>query len=306
MHRAQFIGATYENEHQIKKRDIIERVCPLGKVSVVPQFRITDARRSLAFYVKGLGFTVDWEHRFKPGFPLFAQLTRAGQSIFLTEHPGDCEVGGAAYFVVPDVDACYEEFVAHGIVPTDPPADMPWGPREMVVTDPDRNRLRFASAITPAGEGTIEDGTHQPGRLNRPYSLKADEGWLYRFGVDITVKAGEVREGSGAAFVEFVTGKGEEPPDHTHESENEMFYVLEGAVTFRCGGETLDLEQGGFVFLPRGVEHGYTVRSDDPVRLIAVTSPVREASSGGWGGFVGDIELGQGEQMARPHFADQG
>lgn len=273
--------------------------------SVIPQFRITDARRSLAFYVDGLGFTVDWEHRFEPGFPLFAQLTRAGQSIFLTEHAGDCEVGGAAYFVVPDVDACYELFVARGVVPSGPPADMPWGPREMVVTDPDGNRLRFANPVTPVGEGTTEEeGTHQPGSRRRPYALTANEGWIYRFGVvDIAVKAGELQEGSGAAFIEYVTGKGEEPPDHTHESEDEMFYVLEGAVTFRCGGETFDLQKGGFVFLPRGIEHGYTVRGDEPARLIAVTAPVREGSSG-WGGFVSDVESGQGEPIAGPRLVE--
>jgi len=89
--------------------------------TVIPQLRITNARRSLAFYVEGLGFAVDWEHQFEPGFPLFMQLTRKGQTIFLTEHTGDCEVGGAVYLVVPDVDHCFAEFSARGVVPTEPP-----------------------------------------------------------------------------------------------------------------------------------------------------------------------------------------
>jgi catechol 2,3-dioxygenase-like lactoylglutathione lyase family enzyme len=113
--------------------------------TVTPQFRITDVQRSIAFYVGGLGFKVDWEHRFEPGFPVFMQLTRDGQSIFLTEHSGDCKVGGAAYFVVPDVDACYNEFVSRGVVATEPPENAPYGPREMLVMDPDGNRLRFAT-----------------------------------------------------------------------------------------------------------------------------------------------------------------
>ena len=120
--------------------------------TVTPQFRITNVRRSLAFYVDGLGFQVDWEHRFEPGFPVFMQLTRAGQTIFLTEHAGDCQVGGAAYFVIPDVDACYHDFLARGVVPTEPPATTPWGPREMVVTDPDGNRLRFATRLGASHE----------------------------------------------------------------------------------------------------------------------------------------------------------
>ena len=35
---------------------------------------------------------------------------------------------------------------------------------------------------------------------------------------------------------------------------------------------------------------GYTISNDQPVRLLVITSPVREASEGGWGGFVADME----------------
>jgi quercetin dioxygenase-like cupin family protein len=143
----------------------------------------------------------------------------------------------------------------------------------------------------------------QPGSRIRPYALKAGEGWRYRFGIDFTVKAGEVQEGSGAAFLEYVTRQGEEPEDHTHPGENEIFYVLEGALTFRCGEETFEVEKGGFIFLPRGIQHGYTIRSEAPVRLIVVTCPVREGAGGGWGGFVADMESGQGELIAKPGHA---
>jgi catechol 2,3-dioxygenase-like lactoylglutathione lyase family enzyme len=124
--------------------------------TVVPQFRITDAQQSIPFYVDGLGFEIDWQHQYEPGFPLFMQLTRAGQTIFLTEHAGDCQVGGAAYFVVPDVDACYAAFVAGGVTLTERPANTPWGTREMVITDPDGNRLRFANPVAPAEENQHE------------------------------------------------------------------------------------------------------------------------------------------------------
>jgi uncharacterized glyoxalase superfamily protein PhnB len=118
--------------------------------TVIPQLRITHADRSLQFYEHGLGFVIDWKHQFKPGFPLFLQLTRHGQTIFLTEHTGDGEVGGAVYFVVPDVDRCFAEFTERGVVPIHPPEDTPWGTREMRLTDPDGNRLRFASEQKPA------------------------------------------------------------------------------------------------------------------------------------------------------------
>lgn len=78
--------------------------------TVFPQLRITDWERSRTFYVDGLGFTVDWEHRFAPGLPVFAQLTRDGRSLFLSAHGGGGAVGGAAYFFVTDVDGWHRDF----------------------------------------------------------------------------------------------------------------------------------------------------------------------------------------------------
>ena len=89
--------------------------------TVIPQLRMRHADTTLPFYVQGLGFVVDWEHRFEPGFPLFAQLTRDGQTIFLTEHSGDCEVGGAVYFIVDDVDSLHRAFSAASVPIEQPP-----------------------------------------------------------------------------------------------------------------------------------------------------------------------------------------
>jgi len=115
---------------------------------VFPQLRMTNWKRTRVFYVDGLGFTVDWEHRFEPGLPVFAQLTRDGLSLFLTEHTGDCQPGGAAYFVVDDVEGLYREITSRGITPTEPPGETEWGAREMTVVDPDGNKLRFSTSVT--------------------------------------------------------------------------------------------------------------------------------------------------------------
>jgi catechol 2,3-dioxygenase-like lactoylglutathione lyase family enzyme len=115
--------------------------------TVIPQLRITNAERSLKFYADGLGFAVDWSHQLEPGYPWFFSVTRQGQTIFLTEHTGDCEPGGAVYFVVPEADACYGEFSSRGISAERKPVDTPWGTREFVLRDPDGNRLRFASDL---------------------------------------------------------------------------------------------------------------------------------------------------------------
>lgn len=115
--------------------------------TVIPQLRMLSAAISQPFYEQGMGFAVDWQHRFEPGLPLFLQLTRAGQTLFLTEHAGDCVAGGAAYFKVPDVDELFRDFQARGIVPCQAPSDTPWGTREMAFMDPAGNRLRFATHV---------------------------------------------------------------------------------------------------------------------------------------------------------------
>ncbi len=123
-----------------------------------------------------------------------------------------------------------------------------------------------------------------------PYALKVGEGSTYIFGPNFVVKAGEVGQGRRLAFVELTTRAGEEPGDHTHPTEDEVFYVVRGAITFRCGVDAFELEDGGFMFLPRGMEHGFTIRSSDEVRLLIVTSPADEDAVGGWGGLIGDLE----------------
>ncbi len=107
----------------------------------------------------------------------------------------------------------------------------------------------------------------------RPYVLQAGEGRLYDWsGILFAIKAG-TRDTNGAlAVIEYQTKRGEEPETHTHPDEDEIFYVLSGSMTFRCGRRSFDVEKHGFVFLPRGIPHGYTIRSRS-ARLLVITSP---------------------------------
>ena len=140
-------------------------------------------------------------------------------------------------------------------------------------------------------------------KAGRPYALQAGEGWMYnQGGVPFTVKAGELGRGRRLAVVEYTTRRGEEPLDHTHATEDEIFYVLAGTVGFRCGDERFEVSDGGFVFLPRGIEHGYTIRGDGDVRLLTITSPAQEDAVGGWGGFVADFEAMVELRAAPPRF----
>ena len=125
----------------------------------------------------------------------------------------------------------------------------------------------------------------------RPYIVRPGEGWMVNFmGGDFTVKVGEERHGRRVAVTEYAARQGEEPPDHIHSTEDEIFYVLEGALSFRCDGEEFDANAGALVFLPRGLEHGYTIRSDGEVRLLVITAPAPTDGTAGWGGFFGSVE----------------
>jgi quercetin dioxygenase-like cupin family protein len=125
----------------------------------------------------------------------------------------------------------------------------------------------------------------------RPYVLSAGEGWTYHHsGINFTIKAGELGPGRRLAVMEVITRRGEEPPEHTHPTEDEIFYVLQGKLTFRCGEETFELDDGGFIFLPCGIPHGYTIRSSGDVHLLVMTAPAEVEAIGGWGGFVANIE----------------
>ncbi|MCI0388021.1 MAG: glyoxalase superfamily protein [Acidobacteria bacterium] len=107
----------------------------------MPALRITDYERSQAFYVDGLGFTIEREHRFAPGMLAFLTISRDGLSFYLTEHACDCQAGGLVFLYVPDVDAWHEEWRNRGVPIHQPPANNLPGLRDMTVVDPDGNKI---------------------------------------------------------------------------------------------------------------------------------------------------------------------
>jgi catechol 2,3-dioxygenase-like lactoylglutathione lyase family enzyme len=110
---------------------------------VVPALRIRSYEASMAFYAK-LGFKEQWKHQFEPSLPVFASIARDGMEIFLTEHTGDCQFGGLVHFYVANVDEFYAEFRERGVPITEPPSNsLGSDTRDMLVVDPDGNRLSF-------------------------------------------------------------------------------------------------------------------------------------------------------------------
>ena len=80
------------------------------------------------------------------------------------------------------------------------------------------------------------------------------------------------RHSTGGALSVFETTIEAGPPLHVHDREDECFYVLDGELSVRCGGDTFDAATGSFVFLPRGRPHRFQA-AERPARLLLIAVP---------------------------------
>jgi catechol 2,3-dioxygenase-like lactoylglutathione lyase family enzyme len=121
----------------------------------IPVLRIFDVEKAREFYVGFLGFRVDREHRFEPGFPLYLQVSRDGLVLHLSEHHGDGSPGVVVVVQTAGLEAYHREITAKGYGYSRPGLEVaPWNARVMEVTDPFGNRLRFNEPIAPASHGS--------------------------------------------------------------------------------------------------------------------------------------------------------
>jgi catechol 2,3-dioxygenase-like lactoylglutathione lyase family enzyme len=109
----------------------------------IPTLRVSDALAAAAWYAR-LGFVEDWRHQHGPGLPWFISVsTPEGATLFLTEHADDCPPRSSLFLVTHDIAAA--EAALQAIAKT-----MPWGDRELSVTDPDGNRVRISQPQPPS------------------------------------------------------------------------------------------------------------------------------------------------------------
>lgn len=94
-------------------------------------------------------------------------------------------------------------------------------------------------------------------------------------GAVFTVKATGADTQGRVAVMEQEGQPGLEVPPHTHDGEDEMFYLLAGALEGFCGERRFTAVAGDFLFLPRDVEHGFSVVGDEPARALTIVGPAR-------------------------------
>lgn len=116
--------------------------------AIIPVLRIFDEAKAREFYVDFLGFAWEWEHRFEPDLPLYAGIMRDEARIHLSEHHGDACPGATIRIEVEGIEALHAELAAKRYGYARPGIeDMPWGTREVAVTDPFGNRIVFFSRL---------------------------------------------------------------------------------------------------------------------------------------------------------------
>lgn len=71
--------------------------------------------------------------------------------------------------------------------------------------------------------------------------------------------------------VEIAAGAPGAPP-HTHSFEDEVYYVLEGEMTFLLGDRVETAPQGSTVILPRGLAHATWNEGKAPAKALTIVS----------------------------------
>ena len=75
----------------------------------IPVLRVFDVDKAKEFYVGFLGFAVDWEHHFDQSAPAYLQVSRAGLTLHLSEHHGDCCPGSTVFVWMTGIEEFHRE-----------------------------------------------------------------------------------------------------------------------------------------------------------------------------------------------------
>ena len=108
----------------------------------------------------------------------------------------------------------------------------------------------------------------------------------YPRGARMVVKASSAATGGAYALLEFTLPPGGTgSPPHFHVATEEAFYVIEGELAFTIGDRTVEMTDGSFILVRRGVVHTFKNTGARPTRMLILVSP------GDFEGYF--VELGE-------------
>lgn len=91
------------------------------------------------------------------------------------------------------------------------------------------------------------------------------DGGVFSVLLDSAATAGQLTVGR------FTVNKGEAPPYHLHTREDEIFLLVKGTALVWSDDQESELSEGGIVYLPKNVPHGYRITSDTADLLMICT-----------------------------------
>lgn len=107
----------------------------------------------------------------------------------------------------------------------------------------------------------------------RAYVLETDEGeGLWFLGSHVALKVTGAESSGDIAIIEAHAPRGHGSPLHVHTREDETFYVIDGELRIEVGDEVFRVGPGMTAFGPRGLQHRFTVTSEE-ARFLLIASP---------------------------------
>ncbi|MEP9366739.1 cupin domain-containing protein [Xanthobacter sp. VNH20] len=96
---------------------------------------------------------------------------------------------------------------------------------------------------------------------------------IHLLGTIVTFKGIAAQTEGNYSLVEAATAPGAFTPPHVHSEDAEAFYVLEGEYEIFRDGETTRHGPGSFVYMPRGVAHGFRNAGSETARMLIINTP---------------------------------
>lgn len=116
-----------------------------------------------------------------------------------------------------------------------------------------------------------------PATGSEPTVLRADDGdAIWAVGALMVLKRDAAATDGAYALVDHTAPAGYETPYHVHHGEDELFYVLSGALDCYYGADgehRVRAEPHDTVVLPRDIPHGFRVAGEEPCRMVVQVTP---------------------------------
>lgn len=106
----------------------------------------------------------------------------------------------------------------------------------------------------------------------QPIFVPPDSGEVLDF-LSVTHKLTSQQTGGAFYLFESAFDPGTGNKLHVHRREDEIGYVLEGALEIRLGERTSVLDAGGVAWLPKGIPHAIRNPLETPSRYLFMTVP---------------------------------